>query len=457
MMDYVRFGERIRQERKKKGFSMTQLANIIGVTPAFMSHLEHGRRAISMETLVSLCNALTISPNLLLQDVEVDQVTGDLLPPASWDLQAQAWAESSPPSSAELEEPTSFMLFASTAPQENSRRHCMMEEFVFPVMAAPTDAIDSLMEYTDSPATELWSMHDEAEPIWETEDELPYEDSASLADPSFPGSIRISPDVPELIVPPADVSDAFPPESFGMTPLQMLHDDFAEQEDVPFPPDPAYSETGADEEAETPPPTVEERLLHGSIPPVEDLDWHQTLDDSFEFEEYAESGESSIWPNDFWEEDEPKKKPEADRPIHRVTISLEDHFPPEQMELLSELMTPWLEPPSYDPEESPCDLLCFCGPWGCAYLPFDFTDADLRPMDPEWEEWTQEAEMECLLDLLAPEDPIHEIEDEDFLPIMQRLTFRDCDPEDDAFPPALDDPDYLDDPDDPDDLDEEDL
>lgn len=67
-MDNRSFGHRVRLERRRKRLTQEALAERIGVSASFMGHIERGTRATSTETLVALCNALEVSPAVLLCD-----------------------------------------------------------------------------------------------------------------------------------------------------------------------------------------------------------------------------------------------------------------------------------------------------------------------------------------------------------------------------------------------------
>jgi len=67
-MDYTSLGKRIRKQRVYLSLTQEQLAERAGVSPSFIGHLEQGSRAASVHTLVSLCRALDVTPNFLLQD-----------------------------------------------------------------------------------------------------------------------------------------------------------------------------------------------------------------------------------------------------------------------------------------------------------------------------------------------------------------------------------------------------
>ena len=67
-MDYERLGLRVRQQREIKNLTQSQLARKTSVTASFIGHIERGEKKASVETVVALCNALDISPAVLLQD-----------------------------------------------------------------------------------------------------------------------------------------------------------------------------------------------------------------------------------------------------------------------------------------------------------------------------------------------------------------------------------------------------
>ena len=67
-MDYEALGKRIRTQRKLLDMTQEELAAAIDVSTSFIGHIERGTRKLSVETLVSLANALRISCDQLLQD-----------------------------------------------------------------------------------------------------------------------------------------------------------------------------------------------------------------------------------------------------------------------------------------------------------------------------------------------------------------------------------------------------
>lgn len=67
-MDYEKLGKKVRIKRKSKGLTQEQLAEQSGISLSFLGHIERGSRKASLETLVSIANALGVSPDYLLQD-----------------------------------------------------------------------------------------------------------------------------------------------------------------------------------------------------------------------------------------------------------------------------------------------------------------------------------------------------------------------------------------------------
>lgn len=67
-MIYEHFGRRVQQQRKLARMTQEQLSEKAGISLSFLGHIERGTRKASVDTVVKLCNALAVSPNLLLQD-----------------------------------------------------------------------------------------------------------------------------------------------------------------------------------------------------------------------------------------------------------------------------------------------------------------------------------------------------------------------------------------------------
>ena len=68
-LDYEKVGMRIRQVRKAKGWSQSELAKKCGISMSFLGHIERGSRIMSMETFVNICTALDAGADELLWGV----------------------------------------------------------------------------------------------------------------------------------------------------------------------------------------------------------------------------------------------------------------------------------------------------------------------------------------------------------------------------------------------------
>ncbi len=75
-MNYDKLGERIRQQRVLAKMTQEKLAEKAGISLSFLGHIERGNRKASLETIVGICNALKVSPGLLLQDSLDDNLLG---------------------------------------------------------------------------------------------------------------------------------------------------------------------------------------------------------------------------------------------------------------------------------------------------------------------------------------------------------------------------------------------
>ena len=73
-MDYGKLGVRVRQQRELSGLTQGQLAKQVGCSTSFIGHIERGEKQASVETVVALCNALAVSPSVLLEDSLTDDV-----------------------------------------------------------------------------------------------------------------------------------------------------------------------------------------------------------------------------------------------------------------------------------------------------------------------------------------------------------------------------------------------
>ncbi len=65
-MNYQLLGEQIRKNRKIKGYTLEQLAEILDVSTTFIGQIERSKGIPSLETLVKIANALEVSVDSLL-------------------------------------------------------------------------------------------------------------------------------------------------------------------------------------------------------------------------------------------------------------------------------------------------------------------------------------------------------------------------------------------------------
>ena len=70
--------ERIRALREIKGIPQRTLSDLVGMSEAYMSLIENGKRVPSLVSLISLCYALECSPNTLLAECLPENMFGEL-------------------------------------------------------------------------------------------------------------------------------------------------------------------------------------------------------------------------------------------------------------------------------------------------------------------------------------------------------------------------------------------
>jgi transcriptional regulator with XRE-family HTH domain len=58
---FVRFGERLRIVRQKRGLSQERLADLAGLHRTYVSSVERGKRNVSLVNIEKLANALQVS------------------------------------------------------------------------------------------------------------------------------------------------------------------------------------------------------------------------------------------------------------------------------------------------------------------------------------------------------------------------------------------------------------
>jgi len=68
LFNAAQFGKRLKKYRQKKHLSQMQLSELIGSSPASISHLENGTHSPSLETLIKLSTAFGVGIDELLAD-----------------------------------------------------------------------------------------------------------------------------------------------------------------------------------------------------------------------------------------------------------------------------------------------------------------------------------------------------------------------------------------------------
>lgn len=80
-------GRRIGEIRRRRGLSQMALAEQIEKAPTFISSIETGQRGMSIETFVSIANALNVSADALLIDSieNTERISGSFFAAAAFD------------------------------------------------------------------------------------------------------------------------------------------------------------------------------------------------------------------------------------------------------------------------------------------------------------------------------------------------------------------------------------
>ena len=77
-MDKLTMGDRIKETRKKRGFTQEQLAERLDITVEYVSQIERGIKIPSMQTFMRLVEILDVSADYLLRDtVSTRNLYGD--------------------------------------------------------------------------------------------------------------------------------------------------------------------------------------------------------------------------------------------------------------------------------------------------------------------------------------------------------------------------------------------
>lgn len=78
--DGARLGARLRAARKAHGYTLDQLATAAGLTKGFLSRVERDETSLSVASLVTLCEVISINPGSLFSAPDVELVRRDSAP-----------------------------------------------------------------------------------------------------------------------------------------------------------------------------------------------------------------------------------------------------------------------------------------------------------------------------------------------------------------------------------------
>lgn len=71
MLNIKLIGKRIRECREKEGVSQEKLAELVSLSPHYLSAIERGIKLPSLETFIRIANQLGVSADTLLLEVMV--------------------------------------------------------------------------------------------------------------------------------------------------------------------------------------------------------------------------------------------------------------------------------------------------------------------------------------------------------------------------------------------------
>ena len=81
-IDYKLIGSRIKHARLHVGITQEYLSELVGVTPAFVGHIERGERRVSLTTFLKIASVLNVSTDYLFsagKPSEDTEVTGAIV------------------------------------------------------------------------------------------------------------------------------------------------------------------------------------------------------------------------------------------------------------------------------------------------------------------------------------------------------------------------------------------
>lgn len=75
----IRVGERIRKQRRALGMTQENLAEHIGKSTKYCADVERGNCGMAIDAMLKICEALALSPNMLLVGEAKPDAANDLL------------------------------------------------------------------------------------------------------------------------------------------------------------------------------------------------------------------------------------------------------------------------------------------------------------------------------------------------------------------------------------------
>ncbi|KQX69785.1 helix-turn-helix domain-containing protein [Angustibacter sp. Root456] len=78
--DGARLGARLRAARKAHGYTLEQLATAAGLTKGFLSRVERDETSLSVASLITICEVISINPGSLFSAPDVELVRRDSAP-----------------------------------------------------------------------------------------------------------------------------------------------------------------------------------------------------------------------------------------------------------------------------------------------------------------------------------------------------------------------------------------
>ena len=77
MFDSALFGERIQFYRNEKGLTLEKLSELADISYNYLSEIEHGKHTPTLQTIVSILNALNISYVQLINSADYEKILNE--------------------------------------------------------------------------------------------------------------------------------------------------------------------------------------------------------------------------------------------------------------------------------------------------------------------------------------------------------------------------------------------